>query len=177
MTPSEICKNLLTPPRLTSILDELTNPQLKAVLKQGSAKVKLPSGYVNQKKRREMFVSKILALLEQGNEDLASELLQEWLLHHRRALLVKFLDRLEVKHSGGETDETFLVARPVEKIRDAATWLLGNHDRTEAAAYLLYIAFQQRSSVFDDWDVLKARADSTPAASDSTPPAPDPAAP
>jgi len=34
-------------------------------------------------------------------------------------------------------------------------WLLATQDRDETRAYLLYIAYQQRTQVFDDWDELE----------------------
>ena len=67
-------------------------------------------------------------------------------------MLIDLLDRLGVKHRQGETDESFLVAGATDKIRDAASWLMARHDRVETIAYLRYIAYQQRSPVFDDWD-------------------------
>ena len=118
-------------------------------------RVKLPGGYVSQQKRRGLWQSKILAALEQNNDDLAGEFLQQWLLNHRRPMLCSFLDRLELKHQQGETDESFLVTQSKDRARDAATWLMTQYDPRETAAYLQYIAYQQRSSVFDDWDGFK----------------------
>jgi hypothetical protein len=172
MKPSEICLNILGKEKLNVILGELTNPQLKAVLKEGDVKVKLPGGYVAQQKRRELWSSRILAAVEQGNDTASGEMLQQFLLNHRRQLLCDYLDKLEVKHRNGETDESFLVARPQERAREAATWLLGQHDRAETAAYLLYIAYQQRSIVFDDWSELTAApAPETPAPTSEPAPA------
>jgi len=157
MKPSEICLSILKKEKLLSLVEELTNPQVKTVLKEGDVKVKLPSGYVTQQRRRETWSSRIIAAIEQGNELAAAELLQQFLLNHRRQLLIDYLDRLEVKHRQGETDESFLVARPKERLREAASWLLERHDRAETAAYLLYVAYQQRSTAFDDWPPLADR--------------------
>jgi hypothetical protein len=178
MRPTEICRTLLSPEKLAAILEKLTTPQVKAVLKEGDVKVKLPGGYVSQQKRRELWSSKILAGLEQGNDILAAELLQQWLLNHRRAMLVAFLDRLEVKHRHGETDESFLISRPAEKVREASSWLLTQEDRSEALAYLAYIAYQQRSTVLDGWEGLSAPpsevtpADAGPASGPTLPDSP-----
>jgi hypothetical protein len=159
MKPADICIKYLGPERLDAILEELSSPQIKAVLKEGDVKLKAPAGYVSQQKRREQWSAKIRAGIEAGNQALAAELLQQWLLNHRRALLIAYLDRLEVKHRQGETDESFLIARPAEKIREAASWLLEQEqDHAAAQAYLLYIAHQQRATVFDDWEPLRARA-------------------
>ncbi len=153
MKPAEIC-NLVLKEKLAAVLGELTTPQIKQVLKEGDVHVKLPSGYVSQQKRRDLWSTKIQASIAAGNHEASAEVLQQFLLNHRRALLMEFLERLEVKHRQGETDESFLVTRPAEKIKDAAAWLLERHDPVETAAYLAYIAFQQRSTVFDGWQGL-----------------------
>jgi hypothetical protein len=161
MRPTDICKQVLGADKLRAVLDELSAPQIKAVLKEGGVKVKLPGGYTSQKKRRALWTDKVCASVEQGNEEAGGELLQQWLLHHRRQMLIDLLDRLEVKHRQGETDESFLVSGSTEKIRDGATWLFEKHDRVEAVAYLRYIAYQQRSPVFDGWDRMEVAADGT----------------
>ena len=158
MNPTTICTTILGPEKFEAILNELSTPQVKAVLKKGDLKIKNPSGYVSQHKRREIWKVKILGAVNQGNDELAAELLQQWLLHHRRAILMIFLDLLAVKHQHGETDESFLITRPAHKIREAASSLLSQHAREEVKAYLLYIAYQQRSPVFDDWEELGASA-------------------
>jgi hypothetical protein len=154
MKPAEICIHILGKPKLEAILQQLSVPHVKAILNEGDLKVKLPAGYVSQQKRRQLWSTKILAAVEQGNQTLCAEMLQQWLLNHRRQLLIDFLDHLEVKHRHGETDESFLIARSADRIRAAATHVLGAHDRAEAAAYLAYIAYQQRSSVFDGWEPM-----------------------
>lgn len=156
MKPSEICKQVLGNDKLVAVLGELSSPQIKAVLKEGEIKVKLPGGYVSQQKRRQIWTDKICAAVDQNNDTVAGELLQQWLLHHRRSMLIELLDRLEVKHRQGETDESFLIATSAERVREAASWLVSHHDRVEAVAYLRYIAHQQRSTVFDGWDGLSA---------------------
>jgi hypothetical protein len=154
MKPADICNTILGTKKLETILDELTTPQVKAILKEGDIKVKLPGGYVPQQKRRHLWSTKITAGILEGNHDAAAELLQQWLLNHRRPLLMDYLNKLEVRHRQGETDESFLVTRSAEKIREAAQWLLGQYDPVEVNAYLTYIAYQQRAKVFADWEVL-----------------------
>jgi len=155
MKPSDICNQIIGNERLTAILDKLSSPQIKAVIKEGDLHPKLPSGYVAQQKRRDIFHRAITTALAQENQPVAAELLQQWLLNHRRPMLIDLLERLEVRHRQGETDESFLIARPAEKVREAAAWLLGKHDRIEVIAYLRYIAFQQRANCFDGWEPLE----------------------
>ncbi len=155
MLPAEICTNVLGEEKLDAVISELSSPQIKAVLKEGSVRAKVPGSYVSRNKRLKIWKQRIQNAIADGNDDLASELLQQWLLYHRRPLLIAMLDRLEVKHNTGETDESFLVSRPREKVLDASKWLLATQDRDETRAYLLYIAYQQRTQVFDDWDELE----------------------
>ena len=168
MKPAEICTAILGTTKIESILQELTAPQVKAILSEGDVRVKLPAGYVSQAKRRQAWTAKIVSAVEEGNQTLCAELLQQWLLNHRRKMLIDFLDHLEVKHRHGETDESFLISHSVERVRADAAWLLAQHDRAEATAYLVYIAYQQRSTVFDGWEEL------TPPAEPDAAPAPAP---
>lgn len=185
MKPAEICTTILGNAKIESILQELTTPQVKAILSEGDVKVKLPAGYVSQQKRRQAWTAKIVASVEGGNQTLCAELLQQWLLNHRRKMLIDFLDHLEVKHRHGETDESFLVSHSSERVRADAGWLLTQHDRAEAMAYLAYIAYQQRSTVFDGWEGIspgEAEASAEPAApvepaAAEAPPAAEPPAP
>lgn len=163
MNPAKICKQVLGADRIKDILGEFTSPQIKAVLKEGGVKVKLPGGYVSQQKRRALWTERIMSVIDTDIEEAAAELLQQWLLNHRRQMLIDLLDHLGVKHRQGETDESFLVSHSVEKLREGATWLLTRHRRDEAVAYLRYIAHQQRAMAFDAWDGLDplAPADDT----------------
>ncbi len=153
--PTEICLNVLGEQKLDAIISELSSAQIKAVLKEGNLRAKVPGSYVSRTKRLKVWRQRIHGGMAQGNDDLSSELLQQWLLYHRRPLLIALLDRLQVKHQQGETDESFLVARQREKILEASSWLLKTQDRQEARAYLLYIAHQQRTQVYDGWEELE----------------------
>lgn len=168
MKPADICKTYLGMETLENLLGEFSSPQIKATLKEGGVRVKLPGGFVSQQKRRKLWLSRIMTAVEQDNEELAAEFLQQWLLNHRRAMLISLLDRLEVKHQHGETDDSFLVSQSADRVRDAATWLMGEHEPRETAAYLHYIAYQQRSNVFDGWEGFKLEdSDAAPTAEPS----------
>jgi hypothetical protein len=159
MNPIQICNEVLGDTKLTTLIEELSSPQIKAVLKEGKIKVKLPGGFVSQKKKRSTWTKRILSAVDTENVDAASELLQQWLLHRRRGLLIRYLDLLEVKHRDGETDDSFLISKPSEALRSCAEKLYGEFDRVEVAAYLAYIAHQQRSNVFDDFPLLGGDAE------------------
>lgn len=151
MKPSAICSTILGTDKLNAILDEFSSPQIKATLKGGRVRAKLPGGYVSRLKRRRIWGDRVLSALADDNDDLASELLQQWLLNHRRPMLIDLLDRLEVEHRQGETDESFLVAQPKDKVLEAAAWLLEQYDQAETLAYLHYVAHQQHSDLIDEW--------------------------
>lgn len=138
------------------ILEKLSSAQIKTVLKQGDIKIKNPQGFVTQKKKREIWFSKILGALEQHNTQVAEELLQQWFLNHRRTMLIEYLDSLSVKHSNGETDDNFLITRDGETVKKHAKELLAKFDRSDVVGYLHYVAYQQKATVFEDWDVLSA---------------------
>jgi hypothetical protein len=175
MKPADICKTYLGMETLENLLGEFSSPQIKATLKEGGVRVKLPGGFVSQQKRRKLWLSRIMTAVEQDNEELAAEFLQQWLLNHRRAMLISLLDRLEVKHQHGETDDSFLVSQSADRVRDAATWLMGEHEPRETAAYLHYIAYQQRSNVFDGWEGFKLEdSGAAPTAEPSPEPSPEP---
>jgi len=67
-----------------------------------------------------------------------------------------YLDTLGVSHHNGETDQSFLLGTPKEKVHEAARALLESEarDPIDVKAYLLYIAYQQRSPVFEDFEPL-----------------------
>lgn len=154
MQPSTICRSFLGGPQLEAVVDLLSSPQLKAVLREAKIKVDKRGGYVSIKKKRRDAAAKITAAIEADDDEAAGELLQQWLLNHRRQMLIAYLDLLQVKHSAGETDQTFLISCPAESVRAAALRLVDQFPRHEVQAYLHYIAYQQKSSVFDQWEPL-----------------------
>jgi hypothetical protein len=172
MDPAAICTTYLNT-ALVDVVEKLSSPQIKAVLKEGGLKVKLSSGIVTQKKRRQLWGKKIVAAIENGNNEVASELIQQWLLNHERELLCAYLDGLGVNHTFGETDDSFLFSLPPEKLRQEATKLLETFPEELVATYLSYIAYQQRSAVFEDWAPLVrlrgGAADEQSSASANTP--------
>ena len=155
MRPSAICVDILGPERLALLLGALSTPQVKKVLKGGGLKSKSSSGIVSQKRRRKLWSEKIQKAIEQGSDETAGEVLQQWLLHHQRSMLIDYLNHLGVKHQMGETETSFLLSTPAPMVREAAGKLFETYDRHHVAAYLSYIAHQQHSSVFDDWEPIR----------------------
>jgi hypothetical protein len=157
MKPVEICQRVLGSEKLEEVLSKLSSPQIKSVLKEGGVKVKLPAGIVSQQRRRQIWSTRVKEAIAGDNQEAAGQLLQQWLLHHERALLISYLDTLGVKHSAGETDDSFLLSIQAERAREAAQQLLASRDPVVVRAYLHYIAYQQRSTVFEGWEALEAQ--------------------
>lgn len=147
MRPIDICSRLGAA-RITSICEQLNSNQLKTTLRKANLNTKVPSRVVSQKARRKLWAGRVVASLEKDNEDVADNLLYEWLLHHRRKMLIEYLDSIGVKHQGGETEETFTKTVPVEQLLTAARNLAAMHPSDEVAAYVLYLDHHQESDVF-----------------------------
>ncbi|MCB9556074.1 MAG: hypothetical protein H6707_08220 [Deltaproteobacteria bacterium] len=153
MKPTTICRDILGAERLRSVFDELSALQVKMVLKKGRLNAKVGAGIVSQQKKRTVWFDRLSAAITEGNDLAAGEMLEQWLLNHHREMLIAFLSHLGVKHDAGETDENFLLSKPREEIQASANALLRDErfDGPSVRAYLLYIAYQQRSAIFDDY--------------------------
>ena len=147
MRPNDICARLGSE-RITTICQELNSNQLKTTLRRGDLNTKVPSRVVSQKARRKIWAERVVTSLERDNEEVASNLLYEWLLHHRRKMLITYLDRIGVKHQGGETEETFTKTVPAEELLKAARELASTYPAEEVAAYVLFLDHHQESDVF-----------------------------
>lgn len=76
-------------------------------------------------------------------DQVVNELLQDYLLHEHRAVIVSYLDLLEIPHSDGMIEEAFdLNSLPKERVQDAARSLLASTDRAAAELYLKYLVIQ-----------------------------------
>ena len=76
-------------------------------------------------------------------DQIVNELLQVYLLHEHRALIVSYLDLLAIPHSNGMIEENFdLASLPKERVQDAARTLLASADRPAAELYLKYLVIQ-----------------------------------
>ncbi|MCD6496737.1 MAG: hypothetical protein J7M25_00320 [Deltaproteobacteria bacterium] len=151
MQPIEIIDGIQTE-KLDAILSELNSAQCKAVLKAGSLATKLPPGKVSQKARKKAWGQRIRDGLAHDNDALASELLYQWILHHRRDMLTKYLNSIGVENVRGETEESFTKTVPEPKLIEAALALCKDNDPVEVAMYVLYLDYHQDSHVFGSDD-------------------------
>jgi hypothetical protein len=168
MRPIEICRGLGNE-RILSLAEELNSAQLKATLHKGDVSTKVQSSVVSQKAKRRIFTERLVHALAADNNGLADSLLYEWLLHHRRPMLVDYLGRIGVKHQAGETEESFTRTVPPETLRTAARELAKKWPPAEAAAYVLYLDHHQESHVFsEDPEIVRWLAVPAPATEPQT---------
>jgi len=76
-------------------------------------------------------------------DQIANNLLQDYLLHDHLATIVNYLELLGIPHSDGIIEEGFdLASLPQERVQDAARTLLASPDRQAAELYLKYLVVQ-----------------------------------
>lgn len=173
MHPLHICKKL-GQNRILAICEELNSNQLKTTLRKGGLNPKPSGRVVSQKAKRKYWSDRVQKGLELDNADLAESLLYEWLLYHRRPMLVDYLDRVGVKHQGGETEDTFTKTVPVDVLRGAALTIARSRDPKEVAAYVLFLDHHQESDVYGSDPAILAlleAEEALPAPQDAPPPA------
>ena len=76
-------------------------------------------------------------------DPIVDDLLKKYLLHEHRAVIVSFLDLLNVPHSEGMIEENFDYASLTnDRVQEAARNLLRSADRIGSELYLRYIVLQ-----------------------------------
>lgn len=76
-------------------------------------------------------------------DPLVDDLLKQYLLNKHRAVIISFLDLLEIPHSEGMIEEDFDYATLTkERVQEAARSLLASADRTGSELYLKYLVLQ-----------------------------------
>jgi hypothetical protein len=76
-------------------------------------------------------------------DQIVNNLLQDYLLHEHRAVIVSYLDLLGIPHSDGMIEDGFdLASLPKERVQDASRTLLASADRPAAELYLKYLVVQ-----------------------------------
>jgi hypothetical protein len=118
---------------------------------KGTEKQFLFASLAKAKKLREVFVRKspIERLVNWTAATLSlpdlivDDLLKKYLLHEHRAVIVSFLDLLNISHSEGMIEENFDYATLTdERVQEAARSLLASADRTGSELYLKYLVLQ-----------------------------------
>ena len=76
-------------------------------------------------------------------DPIVDDLLKKYLLHDHRAVIVSFLDFLNIPHSEGMIEENFDYATLTnERVQEAARSLLASSDRKGSELYLKYLVLQ-----------------------------------
>lgn len=118
---------------------------------KGAEKQVLFATLARAKKLREVFVRKSplerlvnwTAATFSLPDPIVDDLLKKYLLHEHRAVIVSFLDLLNIPHSDGMIDENFDYATLTkERVQEAARSLLASTDRTGSELYLKYLVLQ-----------------------------------
>ena len=118
---------------------------------EGAEKQFIIASLAKARKLREVFVRKSpierlvnwTAATQSLADPIVDDLLKKYLLHEHRAVIVSFLDLLNVPHSEGMIEENFDYASLTnERIQEAARNLLASADRIGSELYLKYLVLQ-----------------------------------
>ena len=124
-----------------------------------AARRNLRPAYLEKKTKAERHQWMAEALAKKKNEDLALEILQNWILNAHTAMVVDFLEQLGIAHDGkGLIDETPPEPSP-EKLDAAIASLLGKYDRETVIVYLHLFAAMDPAA----WPHLSSLVASSPA--------------
>ena len=118
---------------------------------KGAEKQFLIDSLAKANKLREVFVRKSpierlvnwTAATKSLPDPIVDDLLKKYLLHKHRAVIISFLDLLNVPHSEGMIEENFDYASLTnERVQEAARSLLASADRIGSELYLKYLVLQ-----------------------------------
>ncbi|HYF37556.1 MAG TPA: hypothetical protein VD994_19800 [Prosthecobacter sp.] len=142
-------------------------PAYRAVINSLAAQRKLRPQFVLEKSRAQQAEWLFMQLAYKGNDAIAEQLLQIWLLKSQPTMLTTFLDAVGIGHDGkGQVDEL-----PEEIPEDKATAgieaLLAAFPAEQVALYLHVFQLQRT----DGWPGLAAAIEKTDAVKLNPPPA------
>lgn len=129
---------------------ESEKPVYKAMIQNIATRRKLRPVFIERKPKIERHLWLRQAISMKGSDEIATQLLQIWLLGAQRKMICDFLDLLGIEHDGKGVVEN-LPAQPArEKLNDTIGKLLENHSPEVVAVYLH--AFQGMDET--SWSVL-----------------------
>jgi hypothetical protein len=117
----------------------------------GASKQFLIAALAKARKLREVFVRKSpierlvnwTAATMTLPDPIVEEMLKVYLLHEHRAVIISFLELLQIPHSEGMIEESFDYATLTNaRVQEAARSLLATADRAGAELYLKYLVLQ-----------------------------------
>ncbi len=150
MSPEEICRGL-GEAKVKAIFAELTADAMKKVLREAKIPTTRMPSHTSTKKRNEDWARRLWTLVAGSPAPTAAAtLIFEWLTRARRPMLADFLSGIGVQHDNGLTDADFMKETTPEKMVEVGKALLSKHDRSEVAAYLLFLDATNQSEHFKD---------------------------
>jgi hypothetical protein len=155
MGPEEICRKLGEQKTRTIFL-ELTAEAMKKVLREAKIPTNRLASHTSTKKRNDDWANRVWrTVADKPAATTAATLLFEWLTRTRRPMLAEFLTALEVPHEDGLTDADFMQTAAPEKLIEAGKKLFEKHDKSEVAAYLLFLDASNKSEIFASLELEK----------------------
>lgn len=123
-----------------------------------AARRKLRPVFVERKPREERHAWMKNAFARPTNNDIATEILQTWILGAHEKMICDFLETLGVSHDGKGLVETFPAEPPAADVARAVDGIFQNHPRTAVVIYLnLFIGMK-----IADWPELEKMVSSDP---------------
>jgi hypothetical protein len=162
MAPEEICQRL-GEQKIKTLFFELTAEAMKKVLREAKIPTTRLASHTSTKKRNDDWANRLWRqVADKASATAAATLLFEWLTRTRRPMLAQFLTAIEVPHEDGLTDADFMQSVPPEKLVDAGKKLFAQHDKTEVAAYLLFLDASNKSEIFAPLELDKVLSPPAP---------------
>jgi hypothetical protein len=117
-------------------LIEHEKPVYKAMIQNIATRRKLRPVFIERKPKTERHIWLRQALSMRGADDIATQLLQIWLLGAHRQMICDFLDSLGIKHDGKGVVDSLPPEPSREALTDTITKLLEGRSAEVVAVYL-----------------------------------------
>ncbi len=136
---------------------ESDKPLYKATLNAVAGMRKVRPVFMERQPRQQRHAAMLTALCRPTLEPAAGNLIRGWLVKKQNAMLVQFLDALEISHTDGVV-ENLPPSMDDARLRAAVDGLLDKYPHEAVAVYLL--AFNEMNQT--DWPNLKAMLETEP---------------
>ena len=161
MKPANEIFQDLKPETAVSVFQYLRDEQrdvYKASLASLSANRKQRPVFIQRKPTREQIDWLVKNVKLRGSVEIATQVLQLWLLKAHPDLLTRFLDGLGIEHDGEGAAEDIPDELDAKKLKSTVADLLQNHDPELVRIYLHIFQLQRTGG----WEELTALIESTP---------------
>ena len=115
---------------------EHEKPVYKAMIQNIATRRKLRPVFIGRKPKNERHIWLKQALSMRGADDMATQLLQIWLLGAHRQMICDFLDSLGIKHDGKGVVDSLPAEPSLEALTETITKLLEGRPAEVVAVYL-----------------------------------------